>query len=404
MPFCTKCGAPVDDDAKFCISCGAPVEFVSPRKEADPVRPVSPRKETESRDISSSFFSTPDDDDLTGKSPEKKKKTVTSDSPWFTSADDLTPPEPDIPQFTPPEPDIPKFTPPVNDTPPVKVRPRFTPPVNDTPPASDIPKFTPPVNDTPPEPDIPRFIPPKRPYRDFSGPACHHHPNAPAVDRCARCGHYVCQDCAEAYTVISGEYKGQILCYDCCQTLVSENIQLLKKQRISIWVTFILTLVGMVIGLSMGSESGTGMMIFGMLWIGSFWTWIKNSISGWWHAPGGPTIAGFIGSCLGAGLVAPIITIRKIIQCIVYLWKTSNSIKDDSEALQQMRDYMEYTRVVSENAGVDIDTLMGEGSELYNNSYAQTLRSHGEEAADEMLRHCTTTIAENGEIIRSFAA
>lgn len=361
------------------------------------------KSETEDSDDCNSFFAVPEDDKLTGNLSVSDEPSLENDTPWFTAA-------PSLESDTPPVNDVPKFIPPVNDTPPVNELPKFIPPVNDTPPVKIMPKFTPPVNDTTsvndtsPVNDIPRFTPPKRPYRDFSGPACHHHPNVPAVDRCARCGHYVCQDCAEAYTVISGEYKGQILCYDCCQTLVSENIQLLKKQRISIWGTFILTLVGMVIGLYMGSESGTGMMIFGMLWIGSFWTWIKNSISGWWHAPGGPTIAGFIGACLGAGLVAPIITIRKIIQCFIYLWKTSNSIKDDSEALQQMRDYMEYTRVVSENAGVDIDTLMGEGSELYNNSYAQTLRSHGEEAADEMLRHCTTIIAENGEIIRSFAA
>ena len=145
-------------------------------------------------------------------------------------------------------------------------------------------------------------------------------------------------------------------------------------------------------------------MIFGMLWIGSFWTWIKSAVSGWWHAPGGPTIEGFIGSCIGAAIAAPIMTTSKIIQCIIYLRQTSNSIKEDSEALEQMRDYMEYTRVVSQNAGVDLNTLMGEGSELYDNSYAQTLRSQGEEVADAMLRRCTTTIAENGEIIRSFAA
>ena len=45
---------------------------------------------------------------------------------------------------------------------------------------------------------------------------------------------------------------------------------------------------------------------------------------------------------------------------------------------------------------------MNEGSELYNNSYAQAVRDNGEAAADAALRQATTRIAENGEIIRDF--
>ena len=330
---------------------------------------------TESSISNNSFFATPGEADL------------------------MSIPSMDRPSMSPSINDTPTFTPPVNDSAAVTDIPTFTPPVNSGSSASDIPTFTPPVN------DIPTFTPPKRPHRDFSGPACHHHPEEPAVAQCARCGSYVCEDCAEAYTVTGGEYANQVLCYDCCQAIVSENVELLKKQKGSIMTTFIITLVGMFIGLALFADSGSGVaMIFGMLWIGSFWSWIKNSVSGWWHAPGGPTIAGFVGSCIGAGIVAPIITARKIIECIVYLRRTSNSIKEDSECLQQMKDYMEYTKVISRNAGIDLDTLMRQGSELYNNSYAQTLRSQGEEAADAMLRRCTTTIAENGEIIRSFAA
>ena len=145
-------------------------------------------------------------------------------------------------------------------------------------------------------------------------------------------------------------------------------------------------------------------MLFGMLWIGSFGTWVKNAISGWWHAAGEPTISGFVGSCLGAALVAPVITAKKIIQGLVYLTKTEKALKNDSEALKQMKDYMEYTQVMSQNAGVSLDSLMGQGSQLYNNSYAQAVRSQGEEAAEAMLRRSATTIAENGETIRNFKA
>lgn len=259
-----------------------------------------------------------------------------------------------------------------------------------------IPTFTPPM--------APTFVPPRN-NQGGHGAVCYHHPDEPAAAQCVRCSKYICKDCAEAYGVISGQYAGKCLCYDCCQEIVSENVELLKKQKTSITVTFVLTIIGMLVGLVMFAESGSAIAtIIGMLWMGSFWTWLKSSISGWWHAPGGPSIAGFIGSCLGAALVAPFITAKKIFNCITYLKSTSTAIEEDSRALAQMRDYMEYTLVCSQNRGVDLSSLMDEGSALYNNTYAQTVRDQGEEVADAMLRQATTTIAENGEIIRGFAA
>ena len=96
------------------------------------------------------------------------------------------------------------------------------------------------------------------------------------------------------------------------------------------------------------------------------------------------------------------ITVSNTIQYIIYLKKTSGFIEEDSACLQQMRDYMEYTLVRNQNKGVDLETLMNEGSELYNNSYAQAVRNNGEAAADAALRQATTRIAKNGEIIRDF--
>ena len=93
-----------------------------------------------------------------------------------------------------------------------------------------------------------------------------------------------------------------------------------------------------------------------------------------------------------------------MVDCIRFLKSTSTAIEDDSAALVQMRDYMEYTKVTLANKGVDLQSLMHEGSQLYNNSYAHAVATSGEAAADAQLRRCVTTIAENGEIIRSFAA
>lgn len=270
----------------------------------------------------------------------------------------------------------------------------------------NIPTFTPPgaaPTFTPPG-AAPTFVPPGG-GQAARGAVCFHHPNEPAAAQCARCGKYICKDCTEAYGVNSGKYAKKCLCYDCCQEIVSENVELLKKQKTSITFTFVLTIVGMLVGLSLFADTGSGIVtIIGMLWMGSFWTWLKNTISGWWNAPDGPSIAGFIGACLGAALVAPVITAKKLYHCITYLKSTSTAIEEDSRALAQMRDYMEYTLVRSQNKGVDLSSLMNEGSALYNNTYAQAIRDQGEEAADAMLRQATTRIAENGEIIRGFAA
>ena len=297
----------------------------------------------------------------------------------------VTSPSDNISTITPPPDTIPTFTPPPDTIPTVT-------PLPDT-----IPTFTPP-------PDIiPTFTPPTQPARHFDGPACYHHPDEPAAGQCARCGKYICKDCVEAYTVTDGDYANQSLCYDCCQELVSENVETLKKQKNKITVLLVITIIGMIIGFAEGVGGGIIAAIFCMLWFGSFWTWLKSSVIGWWNNPAGRSFAGFIGACIGGLIIAPYNTIKKIIECITYLKETSNFIEEDSAALVQMKEYMEYTQVMSRNKGVDLETLMGQGSELYNNSYAQMVSTQGEAAADAMLRQCTTRIAENGEIIRDFA-
>ena len=90
--------------------------------------------------------------------------------------------------------------------------PTFTPPEAPTSTPSAAPTFTPPAAQ--------KFTPPAQtftpPTRTHNGAVCYYHQDEPAVAKCARCGKYICKDCAEAYTVTSGEYANQCLCYDCC--------------------------------------------------------------------------------------------------------------------------------------------------------------------------------------------
>lgn len=270
-----------------------------------------------------------------------------------------------------------------------------------------IPTFTPPT---------PTFTPPTNTKPTFNGPACSYHKDEPAVAKCAKCGRYICQDCFDNYGVSGGEYAGKALCYDCCQKLVAANVEDLKKNKRSIVVTFVFTLVGMLLGgifgASAGADSGSvGMTIFiGMCIGGCFWTFLKGWIA---RISGAVSGGGCNGMSIAIGLVlgffieailSIVRTIKKVIECIVYLKRTSGFIESDSAALQQMADYMEYTMIRNQNRGVDIETLLNQKSELADNAYAQMVRSQGEDAAEANLRGCVASINENGEIIRNFAA
>jgi len=269
-----------------------------------------------------------------------------------------------------------------------------------------IPTFTPPT--------APTFTPPKH-----DGPVCYHHPSEPAVAQCARCGKYVCKDCAEAYTVALGEYANKTLCYDCCEQIVSDNVAELTANKKKVKGQFILQIIGMVIGfimgISMGAESGdagsafvTGLicMCIGGVFLSAMkaffsltWDCIKIAFAGQF---GLLTVLSIIFNIIVIVFKCIWITLSQTVQYIIYLKKTSGFIESDTQALQQMKDYMEYTLVRSQNKGVDLESLMNEGSELYNNSYAQSVRDNGEAAADAALRQATTMINEHGEIIRDF--
>ena len=248
---------------------------------------------------------------------------------------------------------------------------------------------------------------------------CYHHPTEPAVARCARCGKYICKDCAEAYTVTDGEYANKCLCFDCCEQLVAENVAELTKNKNKIKGQFILQIIGMVIGFIYGMSAGIssgdfgGGFVAGLIFAcigGVFLSALKAFGSLTWEAIkiafagqfGILTVLSIIFQIIVIVFKCIVITVSNTIQYIIYLKKTQGFIESDTTALQQMRDYMQYTLVRNQNKGVDLEDLMNEGSELYNNSYAQAVRDNGEAAADAALRQATTRIAENGEIIRDF--
>lgn len=280
--------------------------------------------------------------------------------------------------------------------------PNFTPPTGDG--KSDaIPTFTPPT---------PTFTPPKNTKPDFNGPACSYHKDEPAVAKCARCGRYICQDCFDNYGVSSGEYAGKALCYDCCQQIVAENVADLKKNKNKIMLQFIVSIIGMVLGMIVGISSGggvagavIGLAVGGVLlsalkvFFSLVGDVIKIAVSGQF---GVLTVLSIIWNILVLIVKCLITTVSNTVYYINYLVKTSGFINSDTQALQQMADYMEYTMIRNQNRGVDIDTLLNQKSELADNSYAQMVQQRGEEGAEAAMRECVATFNEHGEIIRNF--
>lgn len=276
--------------------------------------------------------------------------------------------------------------------------------------ADAVPTFTPPT---------PTFTPPVDAKPTFNGPACYYHKDEPAVAKCARCGKFICQDCFDNYGVSSGDYAGQALCYDCCQQLVAANVDELKRNKGKIMFQFILSIIGMVIGfifgMSAGIESGdvgsgfvTGLICAGVggvflsalkAFFSLTWEVIKIAFAGQF---GILTILSIIFQTIVIVFKCIWITISNTFYYIKYLRETSGFIDSDTNALQQMKDYMEYTMIRNQNRGVDLETLLNQKSELADNSYARMVQEKGEEGAEAALRDCVATINENGEIIRSF--
>ena len=367
MAFCTKCGTQIPDDSVFCPACGQQVE-------------------TQSR---------------------QSNNTAPTFTPPTSNSDNVA-------SFTPPTSGSstpPAFTPPTNNG---SAPPSFTPPAANK--TNAAPTFTPPSNNK----VAPTFTPPAQTFTPprHSGPSCYYHNDEPAVARCVRCGKNLCQDCYDSYGFTSGQYAGQALCYDCTQQIVADDMAVLAKNKGKIKVQFIVSLIGIAIGLifgiSIGASGGFGSAlltgIIGAAIGGVFlsamkvffsmvWDVIKIAVSGQF---GWLTVLSIIWNIIVLIFKCFITTISNTIYYISYLRKTSNSIASDEAALNQMREYMEYTMVRNKNRGVDIETLLQQNSELASNSVAQMARTQSEEQIEASMRGCVTTIAENGEIIRSF--
>ena len=167
---------------------------------------------------------------------------------------------------------------------------------------------------------------------------------ATAAAYCAKCGKPIYSE-DEMYTVSDGEYENKCICRECCSELLEENVAFLKGQKIGIILTLVATGIGVLIGILIGvAEKNAIVALIAALWLGSFWSWVRNVISGWWNNPEGRSFAGFIGAFIGAALVAPVITVRNIINGIKNLNYTKKAIEIDSKALAETKEFADTSK------------------------------------------------------------
>jgi len=231
---------------------------------------------------------------------------------------------------------------------------------------------------------------------------CYHHPSRDAIAECKgfdSCGKGICKECYDDWKVNVGPWANQPLCYDCATLMVEfnakdvletgERVERMRKNSI------IGMIIGGLIGLpfgGIGAWPGAGVGgTLGSLGIGYFFSKDENGERGF-----GPLIF--------AALAGPIFCIYYIIKDRNFLTQAQELVESEKESLRLMRDYFQYTLAMEKAGESDsFESLTSQGGELFDNSYARTVKEKGEKVAQEQLRESVVQIAANGEILRSNA-
>lgn len=274
---------------------------------------------------------------------------------------------------------------------------------------------------------IPTFTPPGEGSNTKS---CYHHPNRIATGTCSVCGKDICEDCCESYKLTSGEYAGKNICYDCSQKLIRENISLLesnlnfiskksRNQKIAMLVTFIIGFLTPVIameGAPISAKIAMGLpigVVIGLLCGAGY-----NALSEFaiYYAKFiGALISCIIGGDIIYGLILLVTSIFRVTIALFkayyhtisdyfyyrkYIRQTQGFIEQDTKALEQLRDYMEYT-VAMEANNANISDLAKDSS-LEGNTFVNMAVNDGVEMTTESINDLMAMINSHGETIREF--
>jgi len=249
------------------------------------------------------------------------------------------------------------------------------------------------------------------------GMVCYHHSSQQAVAQCGKCGKGICKDCFDMYGVDTGEYAGRALCYDCTVEEVEDNVELVTMLRKIVKTEFAFIIIGVVIGAVLGGaimasgNAGVGTIIMGVVIFGLLggcgWAVLKAfglMISGGGDLGSSGNMGGLGKIFKGFAMViaAPFRTIFKIVSRSRQIKEMNAIVASDSLAIEEMNAYFAYTKVIEENRGVELATLVAPGGALVENKYAGAVLSNGESAAHASLRQDVKQIFDNNERLNGF--
>ena len=147
--------------------------------------------------------------------------------------------------------------------------------------------------------------------------------------------------------------------------------------------------VGMIIGIIWGSSGGVfAAMIYGVLCAaigGSFKTFLERAVlvlpDCFVHT--GNFVASFI-----IGIIKGIIK------------KIDTIIDDDNKSVKLIRDYLEYSRCVSDEKHTVLKELVTDGGKLHDNSFAKLIIEYDVNYAVNELNHRLDLLEKNQDVVR----
>jgi hypothetical protein len=171
---------------------------------------------------------------------------------------------------------------------------------------------------------------------------------------------------------------------------MEEGVNAAEAKKRSIIGLIVGAIIGAIVGVGIGAWPGAG--IGGTLGRCGFKYFFAKDENG---------ERGF-GPLIGAALLGPIFVIYYTIKERNYLTMAQEIAEQDKQSLRLMEDYFQYTLAMEKTGDNNsFESLTSQGGELFNNSYARSVKERGEQAAQTQLRESVVQIAANGEIIRN---
>ena len=171
--------------------------------------------------------------------------------------------------------------------------------------------------------------------------------------------------------------------------------------------------VGMIIGIIWGSSGGVfAAMIYGVLCAaigGSFKTFLERAVlvlpDCFVHT--GNFVASFIIGIIKGIIYLIVCAVMALFETIKNIWNSKRIIKkidtiidDDNKSVKLIRDYLEYSRCVSDEKHTVLKELVTDGGKLHDNSFAKLIIEYDVNYAVNELNHRLDLLEKNQDVVR----